>query len=236
MICSLVRKISPPQIIFNNNILHLSENAIKQLDIELILKTIDYTYTKMGSRLLRKRIYNPYTQEADISCDTLNIAHDNLRNIKDIDKLWKKISSMYASHRDIVALYSSLEATKKIVRSKDELKETVTQAMKNNLNKAIDYICKRINIDDEENIIKPAYSEIIDSINRDKSEKISLLNDIRIDIHPYLLLFRGKDKIYFSCDSKTKREILSKENKYKINATNCTKHWKITDSRCETNF
>jgi DNA mismatch repair protein MutS len=223
---TLLRKLSLPIIINIDNTLHLPENAIKQLDIIDVIKEIDKTSTPMGSRLLYRKVLNP--QISDITYNTLELSTDILRNIGDIDKLWIKLTSTKAGKNEIIKLFLAL---KKIKNLFENIKD-ISNATKNNLDKTINYISKRIILDNEQDdIFNLGYCKELDLLKEQRENKLSEIEDVRKQIHIYLILNKTRDKIYFTCTNEHKKEI-----KTKVTASKSNKGWKIQTAKSEELF
>lgn len=223
---TLLRKISIPQIIYREKILHLPENAIRQLDIYDVIREIDFTTTPMGSRLLEKKIMNPNVE--NIKYQPLDLSSEYLRNIGDIDKLWSRISSTKANKSEIMRILESLKKIAILFQNINDKK--ITEITKKNLEKCIKYIEKRISKNDDE-IFNKGYSIELDQINFEKEIKMQEIEKIRKEIHIYLNVIQTKDKIYFTCSNEHKKEIKSR-----VTASKSNKGWKIISSKSEPIF
>jgi len=91
---------------------------------QTLLDVLDHTKTPMGGRMLRHWIKQPLLsipeitrrQEAITDLITLN-GKETLQSVRDIERLMAKISSNYASPKDLVALRRSFEAIPKVKKA-----------------------------------------------------------------------------------------------------------------------
>ena len=238
---SLIRKISKPQIIYQNEILHLSENAINQLDIPNVLKEINHTNTPMGYRLLTKKIYNPLIK--DIKYEVSTISPDLLKNIGDIDKIWTRFVSLRANKNDIIKVYNSLQNIQILFRETSVSENTLNDFSKKsrgnlkevllkNMEKILKFILKRIHIDTTvDELFKNGYSTDIDEIIKEKKHKLEEIENVRKEIHPELVLNIVRDKLYYSCSNNVKKMITSK-----ITASKTNKGWRISNTTSDILF
>jgi DNA mismatch repair protein MutS len=126
----VVQKLNPPTIIDSNKYLFLGNNALNQLnfvsDIDSefsIIKLIDKTSTAIGKRLLKERLLNPIMDKKELNSRynlSLKLSQDykviieDLRDIYDIERIFRRIKLLKLHPYEINYLYISLEAIKRV--------------------------------------------------------------------------------------------------------------------------
>lgn len=128
---------------YSNDYLELTSTAIHQLDIDLLLPILDFTQTAMGFRLLNSRLKKPFFNKESIqdSYDNIEFMSDNpedpnqlsasaiksfLKNIPDLDKLIRKLSSTGKfTFTNFYTLRDSLQLLKKEIVQNGMLDEVL---------------------------------------------------------------------------------------------------------------
>lgn len=233
---TLVNKLSHPSILYSEDILQLSENSIDQLLLEDVFKEINKTHTPMGSRLLKQKLYNPHTNPEEMICTYLSVeedAKDILKQVKDVDKLWRKINTTRVSkHIEITQFYYSMNSIQHFFKKINQSTQVVSDVSCRNLDRIIQYISNRLVFDDAcQDIFKKGYNSEID----EKTDKINHILDeienIRKDINDEISLSITTDKIYYTCNNDTKKYIQSVKKDISFSRSN--KGWRITTKRLD---
>jgi DNA mismatch repair protein MutS len=132
----VVQKLNPPTIIDSNKYLFLGNNALNQLnfisDVDsefTILKLIDKTSTAIGKRLLKERLLNPIMDKKELNARynlSLKLTQEyksvieDLRDIYDIERIFRRIKLLKLHPYEINYLYTSLEAIKRVATTVEE--------------------------------------------------------------------------------------------------------------------
>lgn len=136
---TLLNNMQDPQIFINNQNLILGNNAISQLEViekknnaksksqfTSLFSVVNNTSTAMGERFLKNRLLSPLLNindinksfdmiETTIESKCLNDLEYNLNNIKDIERLQKKIECKLAKPIELSYLISSYEYVIKLI-------------------------------------------------------------------------------------------------------------------------
>lgn len=234
---SLLNKVSHPELLYTDDILQLSENSIDQLLLEDVYKEINKTYTPMGSRLLKHKLFNPYVNPEEMKCVCLELQQDTkdlLKDVKDIDKLWRKINTTRVSKQlEITQFYKSLNTIQHFFKRVNSEKEIIPEVTIRNLDRIIQYISSRIVFDDScpDDIFHKGYNTDIDEKTKSLSDILVEIENIKKEIELSLQLNITTDKIYFSCNNETKKQIQSKKSDVSFQRSN--KGWRITTKRLD---
>lgn len=224
---NIIYKLSLPDLTWNqNDRLNLEFNACLQLELidngkstgkyNSLLSIIDNTYTKMGHHKLKNNILFPYTdtkiinQYYNLSDELLNdndlfqIFKDNLKNIKDLNRLHRKLllagnARMYKIHpNELSCIINSYKNVLKIIRVSEknkEFKKLISDNSSNNRNVRGISLMNLKYKKKFESLIR----FILSNFNHkyiDNSCKI-LLNKVRNRFIPINL---SQDKIFIKCD------------------------------------
>ena len=173
----LIKKISIPKIdnltdrlvLANHSLIQLNITSNNSSKLSSVFNLTNNTLTSMGKRQFSNILLNPITNIEELNNiynltdklkddeSTFNFIRENLRNIKDLDKIHKLIIMKKLSPKSLYSLFSSLEIISllyKNIISKEYLK--------NNYTDSVDLFCSEINDDIERNIllqkIKSTYS------------------------------------------------------------------------------
>ncbi|MDX8431294.1 MAG: DNA mismatch repair protein MutS [Candidatus Algichlamydia australiensis] len=103
--------------------MQLDRNAIHHLDLRSLFKTIDFTKTAMGSRLLYEWLTHPLLSAQEIRGRQETVQEllpyffslqQELSYVRDLERLMTRIAAGIAGPRDLVALANSLQAIPKL--------------------------------------------------------------------------------------------------------------------------
>lgn len=126
----ILNKIKKPECLEYSKNLILNRDSINQLHLDALYRLIDKTKTPMGSRLLKKRLFNPLIdskQINDIYDKTSyfmehNINLELLQEIGDLEKKTRKIITNSFKSYELLDLKNSLEAVSNLF-SDDNIKK-----------------------------------------------------------------------------------------------------------------
>ncbi len=159
---------------------YISPSAIRGLEIESLIKTIDRTQTSGGKRLLREWLMHPLKDVEKIDERLLAVTilkdhpkiQENLINIfkqvYDIEKSLSRLSSGYSNPKDLLAIKNTLA----IIPGLKKILEPIASLSKffviDDIEKLRDFLEKSINDDiplsnPEGQIIKSGFNEELDS-------------------------------------------------------------------------
>ncbi len=153
---SVLNYITHPELIYDK--IYLSDNTIQQLHLLQVIETINKTSTYMGKRLLRERILNPISNSKTLN-DRYNevekLINNNkykefeeiLKNIKDLDKLHRKLYINTIKINDIILLYHSYKQCKQVYIQDYIGNNFITEKIKVNIDSVCDIIEKNVNVD-----------------------------------------------------------------------------------------
>ncbi|NPA10848.1 MAG: DNA mismatch repair protein MutS [Epsilonproteobacteria bacterium] len=119
----LLNKISLPSLLESSKYVYLGNNPIRQLEIDKVLKLIDKTRTPMGRRLIKERLYNPVFDEDELKSRYKAVEfmlkrykefEEYLKDIYDLEKLYRKIEIKRLHPFELMFLLSSLKASSEI--------------------------------------------------------------------------------------------------------------------------
>ncbi len=218
----LTTNLKLPEVVNNKTTLYLSENSIEELHLVQISKFCDYTSTSMGERLLKERIMNPsiskkiiqkrYDSIINFDKTKLIYVQKELKQIRDIDKLFRKISTNKLSVSEIPSFYNSLSSCRNVLNEIYGITPTL-----NNLNILLKLFEKKINLTDIENKIfnESIYIEL-DVLYQEKEDLNTEFQNIRkeiseLDNEGELKVGICNNTLYFIC-SKTRADGLKKLN------------------------
>lgn len=197
----------------SSNILHLTNNAITQLYIHDLIKYVDYTATPMGKRLLTNRILNPSSTKEIIQNNYDNVIHTatkyniaditiKLQQVKDLDKIHRKICMKRIMSIDIITLHNSIIAISSIYNDDNRLKD------------CINYIQNTVNFAELDNIKQDKIIFKDDTLTKLSNEKHLLMEEITL-IHKQLstiadIKLDNSNGAYFFIATQKKYELIRK--------------------------
>jgi len=196
-----------------SNHLILDVTALKNLEIvrnlrdgskkNTLFEVLDFTKTPLGNRLLKKWLENPLVDVTAINrrldaveelfknyamCQNLR---ENLKNIRDFERLMTKIEIGTANARDLIALKFSMQALPAISEALSDAKSNILSACRDGLG----------NFSDEAELIDKAISENSALSIRDGgiiksgfNEELDEIRRISIDNKGFLQDFEAKEK------------------------------------------
>jgi DNA mismatch repair protein MutS len=226
----IVSNLKKPILLSNSNIVTLSDNTITQLHILEIIKHIDHTSTKMGSRLLKERIMylissqKKLTERYNEINTYLNLENKEhvimeLKKICDIDQLYRKLSIIRIQFNELIKFYNSIKISKKILEfifdKNLELSKININTLKN-LNKFILNFEKTINFNSQNVIFNNnIYTDLDILVNEQKElfNKVNIISDSisKLDNGDKLKLGTCNDEFYFIVN-KSRSSILKSKN------------------------
>lgn len=182
-----------PQIMNTQKTLVLSENCITQLNLDQIIKFVDYNNTPMGSRLLRSKIMNPFIRYEDINksynciSDMLNLEGcinyqslvSDLKSICDMDKYCRKINMGRLSHIELIKFYSCLSTVSEVIT---KVYKTKYVSVVNNISKMINEISKKVNLDLSDTIFKNTHNEKLSDLIIEKKNYLGEIETLKSEI------------------------------------------------------
>ena len=190
-----------------SNHLILDVTALKNLEIvrnlrdgskkNTLFEVLDFTKTPLGNRLLKKWLESPLidvtainrrldaVEELFKNFTTRQNLRENLKNIRDFERLMTKIEIGTANARDLIALKVSMQALPAISEALSDAKSNILAACRDGLGNFSDeaeLIDKAINENAalsirDGGIIKSGYSEELDEIRRISIDNKSFLQD-----------------------------------------------------------
>lgn len=124
----LLKGLKLPKLVDFNKGLKLHLNTIKQLNLNDLITYIDQTFSSIGKRKVKKNIFNPYGKNNKILLDyILNLSEevwlsnerkilvDFLKNVSDLQKKFRQLSSFYFKKENLQNLVNDFEKIKNIV-------------------------------------------------------------------------------------------------------------------------
>lgn len=243
----LIQKLNKPVIIENN--LNLSFNTISQLNLITdkisVFTIINNTKTAMGKRLLKSRLLNPL-----IKAEAINKRYEKVKSIqgsyqelipflievKDIEKLQRKVMMNVISLNEMCVLYNSYVMIKKIYKMLGDIKKifNVGNSTITKFNKLTNLIENTLNLEEIKNsdikIFKENVYTDIDSLIKEyfqKYEEITKIQKSFNDIisvgmrkeEQHLKFIENDNECYFQT-TKRKSGFLSKNDvDIKVNAS-----------------
>ena len=164
----MIKKISIPKIdnltdrliLANHSLIQLNITSNNSSKLSSVFNLTNNTLTPMGKRQFSNILLNPITNIEELNSIyeltnylkddevTFNLIRENLKNIKDLDKIHKLIIMKKLSPKSLYSLFNSLEIISllyKNIISKDYLK--------NNYTDSVDSFCSEINNDIEKYFI-----------------------------------------------------------------------------------
>ncbi len=253
----LLANIQIPELYADQETMILGNNAILQLNLfetenvpykyKCLFDIINKTLTPMGERYLIQKLLTP-----TINKDKLNEIYNGtdyllnnkinidkyLNNIKDIEKIGRKIQLNICKPYELYILYKSYEQIKELRENKILNKTFNIKIKVNEINDLLEYIRTKFNIDElqkfinyKTNIFNDNQYDDIDNLTKCVSNVADLYNEIKkIMIEEYKLKYKKtinlkinkKDEYYFSCSTKIGKDLMEimKGKVYTING-NC---------------
>lgn len=139
--------------------LDMTSTAIHQLDIPILIETVDFTLTRMGKRLLRDRLMRPL-----LSVEALNKSYDAITNMD--DKLLDRVRMLLKGCPDIEKLHRKISLGKlqhpQHIAALHEIYSKVTRLFQSGSG---DDILPGFDIDKE--LLSKLCQEVTDNINLD---------------------------------------------------------------------
>lgn len=178
------------QVYRNDRILELTSTAIEQLDLPLLIRTIDNTKTLMGRRLLTQRMYQPYQCSKKIEESLALIDSMTFENAEALQKILQNIPDLQRLHQrlaiaslKLTSLISCKDAYKSIINHvKPVVERWMTEDQWSNLKHMIEFIEKTLNVNaqDETNYswFSHGYNDYLDEVVskfREVTDKITNL-------------------------------------------------------------
>ncbi|HOL50181.1 MAG TPA: DNA mismatch repair protein MutS, partial [bacterium] len=159
---------------------YLSPSAIRGLEIESLVKTIDRTQTASGKRLLREWLLHPLKNVEKINerLSAVTILKENpsiqqnliviFKQAYDIEKSLSRLSSGYSNPRDLLAIKNTLTIVPQIKQVLDPIASLSRFFSISDIENLRDFLDKSINDDiplsnPEGQIIKKGFNDEIDS-------------------------------------------------------------------------
>ena len=196
-----------------SNHLILDVTALKNLEIvrnlrdgskkNTLFEVLDFTKTPLGNRLLKKWLESPLidvtainrrldaVEELFKNFTTRQNLRENLKNIRDFERLMTKIEIGTANARDLIALKVSMQALPAISEALSDAKSNILAACRDGLG----------NFSDEAELIEKAISENAALSIRDGgiiksgySEELDEIRRISIDNKSFLQDFEAREK------------------------------------------
>ncbi len=168
----------------------LDHNTLSHLEIfnspsgTSLFKTINFTVTAMGERLLKTSLLYPLTNKEGILIrqNYLKELLENeidlsepLQHIKDIERLMGKIARKKASPIDLILLANSLERLSKIILALKGSLSSLTHSYKEL--EITEQILHTIRLDDTEYFIAKGINEKLDQLKEIENDSVSLLKN-----------------------------------------------------------
>lgn len=124
---NLIKKLKRPELSNNNKYLYIGNNALEQLNIinlantkESLSSIVNNGITAIGKRFIYEQLTNPLINKKEIldryinsnqydSIELMNSIKTNLKEIYDIERLWRKIKLGTIAPNELHNLYTSLK-------------------------------------------------------------------------------------------------------------------------------
>lgn len=234
----MITHLKKPDIIMNENNVILSGDSIKQLNVigmkNSLCDILNSCCTSMGKRRFIHNLCNPIT-----NIDQLNTHYENidkyrtskkyieirsiLKHIVDIQRIINSTQlhphlfvNLYVSMGKINDIFSILNIdNREIILFLSDINEKI------DLNKSMKYNINTIH----ENIFMNGINEELDKLSAKINNIDEYFNKIQNDLSGYVKLeYSDKDGISLLSTPKKYKELISKENRYKLEQTNSTKN------------
>lgn len=272
----LLMDISLPTFFINDSHLTLGNNAISQLDViernkdnsgtgyKSLFHVVNNTSTALGERFLRDRLLSPLIEKNKlnelyhltqllINNNTYKQLENHLKNIRDIERLQKKVQMKLLKPVEISHLlssYSNINNLVKYIQTNKELKdfEKIIPSKKSieNFKKLEEYINsvfileeleKYVNLDIETQIFKQGIHEDIDNLSNSSDQIYEHFNKICSELNkilnakkPFVSLKKTTKKGYYFKLTNAKAKMLRNEmEKNKINIKVDNEKYSISD-------
>ena len=184
----LLKKIQKPIVLESDKFLYLGNNPIKQLNMQEVLKLIDFTKTPMGKRLLKERLFNPIKDKIKLENRYKMVEFmdgkeeffsSELSNIYDLERLERKIKLQKLHPFEVTYLYESLKTIRNIYNFlKNETLELddFIKDIENSFN--LEESNKIMLSDIKKSIFKKRYNKSLDTLNDELEYYKNILKDI----------------------------------------------------------
>lgn len=181
----LVKHLQFPKVINSCKFMNLSYNCAQQLELDGLCKQLNRCITTQGKRYFRKRLYNPYV-DPDVmeshyrmittlvdNPDVLNRIRATLKNVYDLDRLYRKMSLGTLHPCEIINVTQSLNAACNITSELKQVFSIIDDSMNSKIKECLDECmsclnvdeCLKYNLDDiRSNIFKNGYSAEVEQL------------------------------------------------------------------------
>lgn len=218
---NILRHITPPEIIYEQNNLLLSFNASKQINIQSLSQFLNQSVTAIGKRSFKERLLSPLTDPSSLNSKYddierfmphIQISTAHLSRIYDLERLFRRISLRRIHPADFAQIESSLSAIIDLNTIKEFPKDIqVIQAFMQELYATLDLQeCQKYHLDNiSQSFFQPAIYPELDTLQSEYTKLKSTFEVLAKNIHIEFAKvdYNDRDGYYITITSKRFNDI-----------------------------